>query len=477
MGKINKEFGIDEEYLEYLRSIPVDVYIKILENCSSDVYVMDKEGKIIYVNPNSIRHYGVDPKEMIGQNNYSFRKGKWTPTALEKCVGEKRTVFAEQNYLLIGKSVSTVLTPIFDKDGEIEMVVTIANEIPEKYDMTWRKLDGEKSKAGSRSKTHTIEAEDGKDDDEIVGQSYIFCKILLTIKKVSESDVPILLTGESGVGKTLIAEYVHKTSLRASKPFWAINCATIPENLLESELFGYAPHAFTGASAKGKVGLVELADGGTLFLDEIGEMAPGLQANLLDVLENKRFIQVGGSEMKHVDIRIVAATNANLEKLVSEKKFRSDLYWRINTINIEIPALRERREDILPLTAYFLKKYNKKYGKDIDFSPKSMAILIAYDWPGNIRQLKNLIERTVLLSTSGPVAPKELPEFMIEGTAMVEETYKESYDYILESVGKQLIRESYKKHRNMKKVAEDLDISHSKAFRLVSEYCKDLMKK
>lgn len=224
MGKINKEFGIDEEYLEYLRSIPVDVYIKILENCSSDVYVMDKEGKIIYVNPNSIRHYGVDPKEMIGQNNYSFRKGKWTPTALEKCVGEKRTVFAEQNYLLIGKSVSTVLTPIFDKDGEIEMVVTIANEIPEKYDMTWRKLDGEKSKAGSRSKTHTIEAEDGKDDDEIVGQSYIFCKILLTIKKVSESDVPILLTGESGVGKTLIAEYVHKTSLRASKPFWAINC-------------------------------------------------------------------------------------------------------------------------------------------------------------------------------------------------------------------------------------------------------------
>lgn len=477
MGKINKEFGIDEEYLEYLRSIPVDVYIKILENCSSDVYVMDKEGKIIYVNPNSIRHYGVDSKEMIGQNNYSFRKGKWTPTALEKCVKEKRTVFAEQNYLLIRKSVSTVLTPIFDKDGEIEMVVTIANEIPEKYDMTWRKLDGEKSKAGSKSKTHTIEAEDGKDDDEIVGQSYIFCKILLTIKKVSESDVPILLTGESGVGKTLIAEYVHKTSLRASKPFWAINCATIPENLLESELFGYAPHAFTGASAKGKVGLVELADGGTLFLDEIGEMAPGLQAKLLDVLENKRFIQVGGSEMKHVDIRIVAATNANLEKLVSEKKFRSDLYWRINTINIEIPALRERREDILPLTAYFLKKYNKKYGKDIDFSPKSMAILIAYDWPGNIRQLKNLMERTVLLSTSGPVAPKDLPEFMIEGTAMVEETYKESYDYILESVGKQLIRESYKKYRNMKKVAEDLDISHSKAFRLVSEYCKDLMKK
>ncbi|MEG0377126.1 MAG: sigma 54-interacting transcriptional regulator [Eubacterium sp.] len=469
---MDKEFGLDEAYLKYLRSIPQDTYIKILENCSSDVYVTDSKGKIIYVNPNSIRHYGVEPQKMIGQDSDSFRKGKWTPSALKVCMEEKRTVFAEQNYLLIGKNVSTVLTPIFDVDGELEMVVAIANEMPDSYDLTWRKVDGKKTR---KSTGHFLEVEDG--NDEIVGQSYIFCKILLTIKKISESDVPILLTGESGVGKTLIAEYVHKTSLRAAKPFWAINCATIPENLLESELFGYAPHAFTGASSKGKVGLIELADGGTLFLDEIGEMAPALQAKLLDVLENKRFIPVGGSEMRHVDIRIVAATNANLEKMVAEKKFRSDLYWRINTINVEIPALRERREDILPLVAYFLKKYNKKYNKDIDFSPKSIGILIAYDWPGNIRQLKNLIERTVLLCTSGPVQPKDLPEFIVEGHMMVEETYKESYDYILESVGKHLIRESYKKHQNMKKVAEDLDISHSKAFRLVSEYCKDLMKK
>ena len=309
-----------------------------------------------------------------------------------------------------------------------------------------------------------------------VGRSPGLRAVLTQLAQVAPTSATVLLLGESGTGKELAANTIHAGSPRAGHPFIKINCAALPEGLIESELFGHEKGAFTGAVGMRK-GRFEAADGGTLFLDEIGEMAPGLQAKLLDVLENKRFIQVGGSEMKHVDIRIVAATNANLEKLVSEKKFRSDLYWRINTINIEIPALRERREDILPLTAYFLKKYNKKYGKDIDFSPKSMAILIAYDWPGNIRQLKNLIERTVLLSTSGPVAPKELPEFMIEGTAMVEETYKESYDYILESVGKQLIRESYKKHRNMKKVAEDLDISHSKAFRLVSEYCKDLMKK
>lgn len=468
--------GLDEAYLSYLRSIPVDTYIKILENCSSDIYVTDKKGKILYVNPNSIRHYGLEPSEMIGKESESIRKGKWTPTGLEKCMTEKRVVFAEQNYLLIGKSVSTVLTPILDDYGDIEMVVAVANERPDTYDVSFRKSDDQKNLRARANKVENSRKFEDSDDD-IVGQSYLFCKILLTIRKVSESDVPILITGESGVGKTLVAEYVHRTSLRYEKPFLAINCATIPENLLESELFGYAPHAFTGASAKGKIGLVEMADGGTLFLDEIGEMAPGLQAKLLDVLENKRFIPVGGNEMKHVDIRIVAATNADLEKLVAEKKFRSDLYWRINTINVEIPALRDRREDILPLTAYFLKKYNKRYNKSVEFSPKATAILIAYDWPGNIRQLKNLIERTVLLAASGPVHPKDLPEFMTEGIPMVEETYKESYDYILESVGKHLIRESYKKHKNMKKVAEDLDISHSKAFRLVNEYCKDLMKK
>jgi transcriptional regulator with PAS, ATPase and Fis domain len=465
---MKNSFDHDKEYMEYLHSLPKEVYIKILENCFSDIYVTDKNKKIMYANPNSLRHYGVNPKEMVGQDSESFRKGKWTPSALDLCMKEKRTIFVEQNYLLIGKNISTVLTPILDENNEIEMVVAIANEPPINYDLTWRKIEP------TVSKKHTMIPEIDESGDEIVGQSYVFCKILITLKRVAKSDVPILLTGDSGVGKTLVAEYVHKISNRADKAFWAINCAAIPENLLESELFGYAPHAFTGASAKGKVGLIELADKGTLFLDEIGELAPSLQAKLLDVLENKRFIPVGGNEMKYVDIRIVAATNANLEKLVADKKFRADLFWRINTINIRIPSLSERREDILPLMSYFLKKYNKKYKKKIEFSPKVVAIFIGYDWPGNIRQLKNIIERTVLLSTGGPIQARDLPEFIVEGITMVEETYKESYDYILESVGKHLIRESYKKHKSMKKVAEDLDISHSKAFRLVSEFCKDI---
>lgn len=467
-----QENGLDKEYYDYLCSIPVETYIKILENCSSDVYVTNKNGKIIYVNPNSIRHYGVEPKLMVGKDSDDFRKGKWTPSALKKCMDEKRVVRAEQNYLLIGKNVSTILTPILDDKGEVELVVAIANEIPETYDLTWKKVKEE-----HQHKAELSEQREDEKNDRIVGQSYTFCKMLLMLKKVAFSDVPVLLTGESGVGKTLVAEYVHQSSDRAAHPFMAINCATIPENLLESELFGYAPHAFTGASVKGKAGLIELADGGTLFLDEIGEMAPTLQAKLLDVLENKRFIPVGGSEMKHVDIRIVAATNANLEKLVEEKKFRSDLYWRINTISVKIPPLRERREDILPLTDYFLKKYNQLYKKEIDFSPKTMAIFIAYDWPGNIRQLKNLVERMVLLSVANVVQPKDLPEFMTEGVDLAEETYHESYDYILESVGKHLIRKAYKQYNNMKKVAEMLNISHSKAFRLVNEYCKDMLKK
>ncbi|MBF7096822.1 sigma-54 interaction domain-containing protein [Alkalibacter mobilis] len=462
-------FDHNKQYMDYLHSIPKEVYIKILENCFSDIYVTDKDRKILYANPNSLRHYGVPPEEMVGKDSESFRKGKWTPSALDLCMREKRTVFVEQNYLMIGKNISSVLTPIFDEDGEIEMVVAIASEPPVNYDLTWRKVDGQIS---SKSGIDHDGSEDKKDD--IIAQSYVFCKILNTIKKVAKSDVSILLTGESGVGKTLVAEYIHKISLREDNPFWAINCAAIPENLLESELFGYAPHAFTGASNKGKIGLIELADGGTLFLDEIGDLAPSLQAKLLDVLENKRFIPVGGNEMKHVDIRIVAATNSDLGKLVADKKFRSDLYWRLNTINIEIPSLRERKEDILPLTSYFLKKFNEKYKKDIEFSPKAIAVFLSYDWPGNIRQLKNMVERSVLLAIGGSVTAKDLPEFIIESVAMAEDNSNESYDRILDSIGKHLIRESYKKHRNMKKVAKELGMTHSKAFRLVNEYCQDI---
>ena len=271
-----QENGLDKEYYDYLCSIPVETYIKILENCSSDVYVTNKNGKIIYVNPNSIRHYGVEPKLMVGKDSDDFRKGKWTPSALKKCMDEKRVVRAEQNYLLIGKNVSTILTPILDDKGEVELVVAIANEIPETYDLTWKKVKEE-----HQHKAELGEQREDEKNDRIVGQSYTFCKMLLMLKKVAFSDVPVLLTGESGVGKTLVAEYVHQSSDRAAHPFMAINCATIPENLLESELFGYAPHAFTGASVKGKAGLIELADGGTLFLDEIGDNTSSQTAGCL----------------------------------------------------------------------------------------------------------------------------------------------------------------------------------------------------
>lgn len=462
----------EKEYMDYLMSIPKETYIKILEHCASDVYVTDKNMNIIYVNPNSIRHYGVHPEDMVGVNSDEFRKGKWAPSALDLCMKEKRTVFAEQNYLLIGKSVSTVLTPIFDKNGEIEMVVAIANEIPTTFDTTWRK-EANDSNSNKKSKRH-----DAYLRDDIVGVSYLFYKMLNTIQKVSKSEVPILLTGESGVGKTLIAEYVHNTSNRKDGPFFAINCAAIPENLLESELFGYEPHSFTGASIEGKRGLLELADGGTLFLDEIADMSPALQAKLLDVIENQRFIRIGGKKMMTVDVRIVSATNADLEDRVKHKKFRNDLFWRINTLSFEIPALRKRREDILPLLMYFLKKNNEKYEKNIDFSPDAMAILIAYDWPGNTRQLKNIVERIVLLmQTNDIVQPLDLPEFIIEDMDVEEnKTYRESLDNILDSVNRILVREAYKRHENIKKVAEELQISSSRAYRQVHQYCSDLLK-
>lgn len=224
--------------------------------------------------------------------------------------------------------------------------------------------------------------------------------------------------------------------------------------------------------------MLELADGGTLFLDEIADMSPALQAKLLDVIENQRFIRIGGKKMMTVDVRIVSATNADLEDRVKRKQFRNDLFWRINTMSFEIPALRKRREDILPLLMYFLKKNNEKYEKNIDFSPDAVAVLIAYDWPGNTRQLKNIVERTVLLMQANDVVqPLDLPEFIIEDMDIEEnKTYRESLDNILDSVNRILVREAYKRHENIKKVAEELQISNSRAYRQVHEYCSDLMK-
>lgn len=251
-------------------------------------------------------------------------------------------------------------------------------------------------------------------DDEMIGKSSELNKVRLMIDKAAPAKASVLITGESGVGKELVAKAIHTKSNRADKPFITVHCAALTETLLESELFGHEKGAYTGADSTVK-GRFELADGGTIFLDEIGEINPATQVKLLRVLQEKSFERVGGSESLKVDVRIVAATNRNLENEVREGKFREDLYYRLNVIRIEMPSLRERKDDIPLLMHSFLKEFNIENEKNIKgFDSRSKAAMLKYSWPGNIRELKNCIESAVVMCNGDEIRIDDLPNSVRE---------------------------------------------------------------
>jgi two-component system, NtrC family, response regulator PilR len=244
----------------------------------------------------------------------------------------------------------------------------------------------------------------------IIGRSEAMLQVFKMIETVARTNSTILLTGESGTGKGLVAQAIHFHSLRREKPFVAVNCGAMPENLLESELFGHMRGSFTGADSN-KKGLLEVAEKGSVFLDEIGEMSPVMQVKLLRVLQERRFRRVGGTEEMQADIRVIAATNQDLTKAIAEGRFREDLFYRINVIPIALPPLRDRREDIPLLADFFLAKYNEQMGKDISgVAHEAMALLTDYDWPGNIRELENAMERAVAVEATPAILPDSLPE-------------------------------------------------------------------
>jgi Nif-specific regulatory protein len=251
-------------------------------------------------------------------------------------------------------------------------------------------------------------------EHNMVGESSPMQRVYHFISKVAPTESTVLITGESGTGKELAARAIHRNSKRGLKPFVAVNCAALNESLLESELFGHEKGAFTGALAQ-KKGRLEIADGGTLFLDEIGDLSPALQVKLLRVLQEREFERVGGTLTIKVDIRLIAATNRNLEEAIEAGEFRQDLYYRLNVVAFEMPALRERREDIVLLANYFTEKYGVKCNRRLrGLSPEARARLTAYDWPGNVRELENAIERAVVLGTTDLILPEDLPEAVLE---------------------------------------------------------------
>ncbi|HBR21637.1 MAG TPA: Fis family transcriptional regulator [Nitrospiraceae bacterium] len=298
--------------------------------------------------------------------------------------------------------------------------------------------------------------EDRYNFEKIIGQSSEIKSLIDDVKKIAGSKSNVILFGETGTGKELFARAIHYNSLRRDKPFIPINCSAIPENLLESELFGYVKGAFTGA-VTAKRGLFEEADGGTVFLDEIGDLSQPLQAKLLRVIDDREIRPLGGVQTRKVDIRFITATNKNINDMVKNGTFREDLYYRVNVVTLKLPSLRERKDDILILTRHFLLKYSCEIGKNVQFiDDKALSLLMDYNWPGNVRELQNIIERAVLITESNTIFPEHLPEGLMAPATFVSESLDKALsieDYTKESILK------YQEELNEQKLADMLGIT------------------
>lgn len=374
--------------------------LKTIIAASSDgIWVCDGEGNVVSINSASEALNGIKSKDIIGKNiihlldNKSFDQSV-TTKVLES--GKQETIV--QSIKKTNRILLCTGTPARDENGNIAMIVvnerdlteleTLRNRFKENKKLT-EKFKEELSEFTLRELVHNT----------IIADSNIMKQILQKSLKLAHIGASnILILGASGTGKGLLAKSIHKNSNRRDNPFVEINCAALPENLLEAELFGYEKGAFTGAANTGKVGLFELAQGGTLFLDEIGDMPLNLQTKLLKYLDDKKFRRLGGTKSIHVDCATISATNRNLQDRVKSNEFREDLYYRLSSFTMEIPSLRDRREDIPGLVRFYLKKYNQKYGRSTHIRSRTVKSLQNYDFPGNIRELKNIIENGVVLS-------------------------------------------------------------------------------
>ncbi|RJQ38950.1 MAG: sigma-54-dependent Fis family transcriptional regulator [Nitrospiraceae bacterium] len=298
--------------------------------------------------------------------------------------------------------------------------------------------------------------EERYDFEKIIGQSSEIKALLDDVKKIAGSRSNVIIFGETGTGKELFARAIHYNSLRRDKPFIPINCSAIPENLLESELFGYVKGAFTGA-VTAKRGLFEEADGGTVFLDEIGDLSLPLQAKLLRVIDDREIRHLGGIQARKVDIRFITATNKNINDMVKSGAFREDLYYRVNVVTLKLPPLRERKDDIVILARHFLLKYSSDIGKNVQFiDDKALDLLTNYNWPGNVRELQNIIERAVLIAESNTIFPEQLPEGLMASATFLSESLDKALS--IEDYTKEFILK-YQGKVNEQKMADMLGIT------------------
>lgn len=432
------------------------------------VTITDKNGIILRVNATCEKIMGVKERDLVGHTVDSLEKqGVVDLSSTKRVIQEGRKITVAQT-TKSGRRLVVSGYPIYNEDGTLNKVINISRDVTEE-DKLEKQLDEMRQMIRYYQSEWTRMNREG--GEHIVVRSKVMEDVYELAGRIADVDSTVLILGESGVGKEVLARTIHNLGARKAKPFLKINCGAIPETLMESELFGYAKGTFTGGNPEGKQGIIMSANEGTLFLDEIGEVPLQLQVKLLQVLQEKQITPLGKTVPVHVNVRFIAATNRNLEKMVEESTFREDLYYRLNVVPITIPGLRERKGDIPFLIEYFLHLYNNAYNKRKIIQKEAMQVLINYAWPGNVRELQNTIERLVVTTFDAQIRLEDLPNKMRD--AIWQEpsgpkglTLKEAID----QYEKTILQTTLNQSRTLKEVSKKLGVDISTISRKVKKY-------
>ena len=474
---INEKSSFEGGRMDLIKKYLGDIDV-LLDCIDEAILIVDHQGNILKYNQTFKKLTDTRGEWSIGKNLKDIiASGLLKESAALKSLEVKKKMDMNLTYET-GQTATWTYIPVFDEKGNLVLTVGTGRDITKLVTLEKKLKQSEIIISQYAEKKYQLEGNFGR--GEIVFSSNKMQQVIRMAWKVSASSSPVLVWGETGVGKELVADYIHQSSGRSHKPFIAINCATIPDELLEAELFGYEEGSFTGAKREGKVGLLEDAHEGTLFLDEIGELPMKMQSKLLRFLQEGTFKRIGSSKVRKVDVRILSATNLTEDQLLNSKHFRQDLFYRIGVMLISVPPLRERKEDILPLIRNFVNQFNTKYQTNIMIPPRIMNQLYHYEWPGNVRELKNVIERIAIL-----YGYKELTEDDIE--LVLHSKHKEGQDLqtaltsepanILPpdlkmaraKLDENLIRQTYKATGSIIKTAKALGINPSTIHRKIKK--------
>lgn len=440
----------------------------VFDNLHEAICLCDEKGIVRFWNKSAERLYGIRSDEIINKYLQEF-----FPNALSlKVLKNRKRITNVCHEPVKGKLVALSVAPLYDSKNKLIAVVSTDRDITDAVNLT-NQLEYEKKKVEFLEHAYKNEIASKYNFSSIIGKNKKIIDAITIAQKVAPTSTSVLITGKSGTGKEVFAKAIHEASGRSGN-FVAINCSAIPESLFESELFGYVEGAFTGAVKKGKIGKFEFANGGTLFLDEIGDMPLEMQVKILRVLQDRIIYRLGSEKAINTDTRIIAATNQDLKKLIDQNKFREDLFYRLAVVQIQLPVLKERKEDIKDLAYLFLEEVSKQEGIKINYIDKRVyRILTNYKWDGNIRELRNVIQRMVVLSSDGKITIDAIPEYILEDTYIEDDVKSNEFDLekIVEDVEKSTIKEVMRMvSGNKNQAAKILNIKRSTLYYKLSKY-------